>query len=184
MLQAFKDVQELKGPLLEDKACGYHFENGRSKLVKNKAGESHNEVVMDPRPWDAHIKDYLWAFVLTDACEGSCETALRKLHEGYTAKYGDIPILSLHRHDKEHPFHASPSPSPSSSRRRSTRGGSVAADEEARGGSETDEDERSKVTAADDEKASNASETADADEAATNMSIRVGQASNMSNVFV
>ena len=83
-------------------------------------GESHNEVVIDPRTGDAHIKDNLWAFVLTDSCTGVCETSLRRLHDGANKKYGDIPLLSFNRKDREHPFHTS-------SRRRS-------------GASETEED--------------------------------------------
>ena len=45
--------------------------------------------------------------MLTDSCTGACETSLRRLHDGAKKKYGDIPLLSLNREDREHPFHTS-----------------------------------------------------------------------------
>merc|ERR1711957_970098 len=59
-------------PLLKNQACGFY----------HTPSQSHNEVIIDPRTWNAHIKDNLWAFVLTDACTGACETSLRRLHDG------------------------------------------------------------------------------------------------------
>jgi len=166
MMKAFRDVQDKKSPLLNNQACGYY----------HIPGESHNEVVIDPRTWDAHIKDNLWAFVLTDACKGACEKSLRRLHDGAKKKYGDIPLLSFNRKDKEHPFHV-----PHSSRRRRSGGPRRRRSHSHR--------RRSSGTEEEEEKASDAGATVapaskDEDEAATNMSIRVEQANNLSNVFV
>jgi len=115
MMKAFRDVKAGTSPLLKNQACGFY----------HTPSQSHNEVIIDPRTWNAHIKDNLWAFVLTDACTGACETSLRRLHDGAKKKYGDIPILSFNRKDKEHPFHTN------------------AADEKAGGASETEENEGS-----------------------------------------
>jgi hypothetical protein len=110
MMKAFRDVQDGKSPLLKNKACGYY----------HNPGQSHNEVIIDPRTWDAYIKDNLWAFVLTDACTGACETSLRRLHDDAKRKYGEIHLLYFNLKDKEHPFHTS-------SKRRSTSTGNASA---------------------------------------------------------
>jgi hypothetical protein len=139
MMQAFKKVQKHEGKLIEDKACGFYVDGSGER----KKGHEHNEAILDSRTWVERLKTRLWAFVLTDACTGACETVLRSLHKQYTAKYGHISIIRFNRKDSKNPFSAS----------------------------------------------SQASETAattntDEDEAATSMSILVGQASNMSSVFV
>jgi len=163
MMAAFRAVQEGKSPLLKNKACGFYH---------TTLGTSHNEVVFDPRTWDKYIKDMLWAFVLTDACTGACERDLRKIHAGYTAKHGDIPILSFNLRS-HNPFHASSSVD--------------AHDEDLGGANETEEALGSKVAASNGGKSSDVRDTAaatskDEDEAATN--IRVGQVSNVSTVLV
>jgi len=122
MMKEFRKVQEGTSPLLKNKACGYY----------HTPGQSHNEIVIDPKTWNGHIKDNLWAFVLTDACTGACDKSLRRLHDGAKKKYGDIPILFFNRKDKEHPFRTS-----------RTNDGGFAADEKAGGASETEEDEGS-----------------------------------------
>merc|ERR1712125_308826 len=46
LMKAFKDVVDKTSPLMKNKACGYY----------NKPGDPHNEIVMDPRTWNANIK--------------------------------------------------------------------------------------------------------------------------------
>ena len=100
MMKAFKDVSKGSSPLLkgyvspwtkgqEPSACGYY----------HAIGLGHNEVVIDARTWDKHIKDNIWAIVKTDKCTGACETQLKALQKDHTSKYGHLPLLHFNRHD-------------------------------------------------------------------------------------
>jgi hypothetical protein len=105
MMKAFKDVQKGSSPLLkgyvspwnkgqEPSACGYY----------HAIGLGHNEVIIDARTWDKHIKDNIWAIVKTDKCTGACETQLKALQKDHTSKYGHLPLLHFNRHDITNPF--------------------------------------------------------------------------------
>mmetsp|Transcript_25067 Transcript_25067/g.49055 ORF Transcript_25067/g.49055 Transcript_25067/m.49055 type:complete len:408 (-) Transcript_25067:118-1341(-) len=67
---------------------------------------SINEVVLDGEKWNNGIKDYIWAYVITDMCNDyqSCKSTAMKQYNEFTQKYGKRPLLYMDRCNAESPF--------------------------------------------------------------------------------
>merc|ERR1719384_1130770 len=50
----------------------------------------HTEVVFDGAAWNENVDEYLWAFVVPDAClqDSTCRQSFLTYHSEYTQQYG------------------------------------------------------------------------------------------------